>query len=129
MCRICGQCLKKQIQYLQIRDLFSITLQFQAVFGKDLCVATVGEGENVREIAEKAWRILRFPLIAVFGVLPLSFVIAVWFANELPNWVWLWPAGYVVLDVLGMGICGKWRILYGFVVTALILYVGAHGIL
>ena len=92
-------------------------------------MATVGEGENVREIAEKAWRILRFPLIAVFGVLPLSFVIAVWFANELPNWVWLWPAGYVVLDVLGTGIRGKWRILYGFVVTALILYVGAHGIL
>lgn len=82
----------------------------------------------MRKLGRKVWRMFRFPLIAAFGILPLSFLAAALFADKLPAWIWLWPAGYVVLDGLGTRIRGKWRILYGISAATLILCIGSYGI-
>ena len=78
----------------------------------------------MREKWIRLWRDYRFPLMMAFGTLPVSLLIAAYYAPVVLPFLWAWPLGYVFLDALSTRIPGKWRIAYGLLETALL---GASG--
>ena len=81
----------------------------------------------MREKWIRLWRDYRFPLMMAFGTLPVSLLIAAYYAPVLLPFLWAWPLGYVFLDALSTRIPGKWRIAYGLLETALLGASGWYG--
>ncbi len=67
----------------------------------------------MNKLFTRLWRIFRFPLILVFGSLPVTLVLASHYAPALLPWLWIWPVTYVLLDAFSTAVPGKWRIPYG----------------
>ncbi len=61
----------------------------------------------------RLWRRISPPLMVVFAILPAPLLLAAICAPALLPLIWLWPAGYFLLDLCSTFVRGKWRILYG----------------
>jgi len=62
--------------------------------------------------AVRVWRRFRFPLLAVFGTLPVAVVLTARLFPPFRQWLWIWPVCYVLLDAVGVSVRGKWRLVY-----------------
>ena len=51
------------------------------------------------------------PLLVALGFLPVPLLVTAYVVPEFLPYVWVWPLAYILLDVLGTQIRGKWRIL------------------
>ncbi len=75
------------------------------------------------------WRAGSFPLMVALAFLPVSLLLASYFAPDFLPYVWIWSLSYVLLEGLSIGIRGKWRVLYGFgelaVMAALAVWMGS----
>lgn len=61
----------------------------------------------------KVWRTVRFPLMICFATLPLPLILLAYYDASYLPFAWMWPASYVLLDMLSTIIPKKWRIPYG----------------
>lgn len=59
------------------------------------------------------WQLFRFPLIITFGTLPIPLLLTAYYTPQYAGKLWLWTSAYVLIDILGTAIHGKWRLLYG----------------
>ena len=60
------------------------------------------------------------PLLVALGFLPVPLLVTAYVVPEFLPYVWVWPLAYILLDVLGTQIRGKWRILYVLAQLAII---------
>lgn len=68
----------------------------------------------------RLWRSVRFPLLVACATVPVPLLVSAYLMPEMLQLMWLWPAGYVIMDAIGTVIRKKWRILYGAISLMLI---------
>ncbi|MBQ4641031.1 MAG: hypothetical protein IJB47_00230 [Oscillospiraceae bacterium] len=66
----------------------------------------------------RLWRRSCSPLMVTFAFLPAPLFLVTYCAPDFLPLVWLWPAGYFLLDLCSTFVRGKWRILYAFLEIA-----------